>query len=72
MDVWDSFRPPKSEEIQWLEFFIGKKGPIKLEIDANEIKKNKHGMTVEEFRKWLKWWKTALKQSRGRCKENGY
>ena len=27
------------------------------------MKKAKHGMTTDEFKDWLKWWKSALKQS---------
>ena len=41
--VWDSFRPPRSEEIQWLEFFIGKKVPIKLEIEPMKERKTNMG-----------------------------
>jgi len=59
--VWDSIRPPRSEEIQWLEFFIGKKGTDQVRIRADERRKAKHGMTTDEFREWLKWWKNALK-----------
>jgi DNA-binding MarR family transcriptional regulator len=59
--VWDSIRPPRSEEIQWLEFFIGKKGTDQVRIRADETRKAKHGMTTDEFREWLKWWKNALK-----------
>ena len=67
--VWDSIRPPRSEEIQWLEFFIGKKGTDQVRNRADERKKTKHGMTIEEFRKWLKWWKSALKQSEDDAKK---
>jgi hypothetical protein len=67
--VWDSIRPPKSEEIQWLEFFIGKKGTDQVRNRADERKKTKHGMPIEEFRKWLKWWKSALKQSEADAKK---
>ena len=36
--VWDSIRPPWSEEIDWLEFFIGKKGTNQVRNRADERK----------------------------------
>ena len=67
--VWDSIRPPRPEEIQWLEFFIGKEGTDRVRNRADERKKTKHGMAIEEFRQWLKWWKSALKQSEDDAKK---
>ena len=60
--VWD-FRNPKPREKEWLEFFIGKEGTNRIIIRALDMKKAKHGMTTDEFKDWLKWWKSALKQS---------
>ena len=67
--VWDSIRPPRPEEIRWLEFFISKKGTDQVRNQADERKKKRHGMTIEEFRKWLKWWKIALKDSEAEAKK---
>jgi hypothetical protein len=61
--VWDSIRPPRREEISWFEFFIGKQGTDLVRNRADERKKTKHGMPIEKYRKWLKWWKGALKES---------
>ena len=33
------------------------------------MKKAKHGMTTDEFKDWLKWWKSALKQSEADAKK---
>ena len=33
------------------------------------MKKAKHGMTTDEFKDWLKWWKSALKQSEDYAKK---
>jgi hypothetical protein len=58
--VWDT-RRARPEEVQWLKFFIGEKGTNGVIIRVDERRKAKRGMTTDEFREWLEWWKNALK-----------
>jgi hypothetical protein len=48
---------------------VGKEGTDQVRNQAHERKKTKHGMTIEEFRQWLKWWKSALKKSEAEAKK---
>jgi len=66
--VWD-FRNPKPQEKEWFEFFIGKEGTNRIIIRALDRRKAKHGMTTDDFKDWLKWWKNAFKKSEADAEE---